>query len=386
MKGNSKNMSIKKTNWTSNFTLIGKAKINNNSFKIDEVSESGWCYNNLNLGVDCGEKYGIVFANMMGGFSKDHDNFVYVHGKKDDGKDNWEDRFSVNWEDRFDDELLDNVGDNCFITVGLELTENNKTYVQRFLSAYDAIKYIEENLAEDMVINVKGNLRYSYYKNNVTMQKNITSIFLSKAEPDNYKATFVQSVLLDKDSINLKEDVDFDNCVAKVHTRVIDYAKEINGAEFKSQYPYPFTFDFNFKDKDMFKKQYNLFLKVKKDIMQVNFEGAFVNSGVTVTATIDDVTDDIKIMLEAGLYTEEEILTKYAGQGNVERRNVLVRPVVKIEGDDENKVAVMQIFPERYTEDDLDFQIENSVSNFESVDTALLMDDDDDDDLAWLED
>ena len=109
-------MSIKKTNWTSNFTLIGKAKINNNSFKIDEVSESGWCYNNLNLGVDCGEKYGIVFANMMGGFSKDHDNFVYVHGKKDDGKDNWEDRFSINWEDRFDDELLDNVGDNCFIT------------------------------------------------------------------------------------------------------------------------------------------------------------------------------------------------------------------------------------------------------------------------------
>ena len=45
-------MSIKKTNWVSNFNLVGRAKINDNTFKIQEVSESGWEYNNLNLGVD----------------------------------------------------------------------------------------------------------------------------------------------------------------------------------------------------------------------------------------------------------------------------------------------------------------------------------------------
>ena len=80
---------IKKTNWNSTFKLIGRAKIFDNSFKIDEVSQSGWQYNNLNLGVDCGEKYGNVYANLMGGFSQKQKGVIYVHGKKEDGSDDW---------------------------------------------------------------------------------------------------------------------------------------------------------------------------------------------------------------------------------------------------------------------------------------------------------
>jgi hypothetical protein len=85
-----------------------------------------------------------------------------------------------------------------------------------------------------------------------------------------------------------------------------------------------------------------------------------------------------------GLYTEEEILTKYASQGNLERRYILTRPVVKIEGDEENRVAVPQIFAERYTEDDLEIQIENSKSDSdsESLDFSAIIDDDDE--LDWL--
>ena len=378
-------MSIKKTNWTSNFTLIGKARINDNSFKIDETSESGFCYSNMNLGVDCGEKYGIVYANMMGGYATNRDNVLYVHGKKDDGKDDWENRFTINWDDRFDDAILDEVGDSCFINIGIETTENDKIYVQRFLSAYDAIKYVSENLTADTVINVKGMLKYNFYKENVSLQRNITSIFLSKAEPENYKATFTQSVLIDKDSLNPKEDVDVENGVAKVHVRILDYAKELNGIEYKGQYPYTFTFDYDFTDKKVFKLFYDKFFNVKKDIRQINFEGAFINSGATITATMDDVPDDVKQLIEMGLYTEEEILTKYAGQGNTERRYVLVRPIIRIEGDDENKVAVPQVFDERYTEADLEIQIENSNSNsdFDSIDTSALIDDSNDD-LDWL--
>ena len=39
--------------------------------------------------------------------------------------------------------------------------------------------------------------------------------------------------------------------------------------------------------------------------------------------------DDVKLLIDMGLYTEEEILTKYASQGNLERRYILTRPVVK---------------------------------------------------------
>ena len=376
---------IKKTNWVSSFKLIGKARINDNSFKIDEVSQNGWCYNNLNLGVDCGEKYGITYASMMGGYSQTKDNIIYVHGKKEDGTDDWDNTFSIDWDDRLDEEILDTLGDMCFIKVGLENTENGKLYTQKFLAAYDAINYIKEHLTNDTVVNVQGNMRYSFYQGNVSMQRDIKNIYLSKAEPENFKATFVQSILIDKDSISLKEDVDTDrNCVA-IHARVLDYVKELNNNIIKGQYPLPFTFEYDFESKEIFEKVYKLLFKVKKNVRQINFEGDFINTGATVQATMDDVTDDVKALIAMGLYTEEEILTKYAAQGGIERRYVLTRPIVKIEGDAENKQTVPQIFDDRYTEEDLIVDVSlnsNSNSDSEIWDTSAILDDDDDD--SWL--
>lgn len=375
---------IKKTNWVSTFKLVGKAKINDNSFKIDTVSDSGWCYNNLNLGVDCGEKYGNVYANLMGGYSTKKNGVIYVHGKKEDGTDDWENSFTVDWDDRNDDEILDTVGDFCFIKIGLETTESGNIYTQKFLSAYDAIAYIQEHLTNDTVINVQGNMRYSFYKDSVSMQRNINRIFLSKAEPENFEASFTQSILVDKESINLKEDVDKDRSSVKIHTKVLDYVKEMNGVEYKGQYPLPFVFEYEYPSEDAFKKIYQTLFKVKKGVRQINFEGEFVNSGAVVQATIDDVPDDIKLLIDIGLYTEEEILTKYAAQGNTERRYILTKPVVRIEGDDENRTAVIQMFDERYAEDELEIQIENSKSDFDSESLNFSEVIDEDDDLDWL--
>ena len=39
----------------SQFTLVGAAKVNDYTFKIDTESASGWISNQLNLGVDCGD-------------------------------------------------------------------------------------------------------------------------------------------------------------------------------------------------------------------------------------------------------------------------------------------------------------------------------------------
>lgn len=377
---------IKKTNWISSFKLVGRAKINDNSFKIDEVSQSGWCYNNLNLGVDCGEKYGVTYANLMGGYSQVKDNIIYVHGKKEDGTEDWENIFTINWDDRLDEEILDTLGDMCFIKVGLENTENGKLYTQKFLAAYDAINYIKEHLTNDTVINVQGNLKYNFYQGNVTMQRDIKSIFLSKAEPENFRASFAQSILIDNDSINLKEDVDTNRKCVSIHARVLDYVKELNGNTIKGQYPLPFTFEYEYESEEIFKKVYKLLFKVKKNIRQINFEGDFINTGATVQATMDDVTDDVKALIAMGLYTEEEILTKYAAQGGIERRYVLTRPIVRIEGDAENKQTVPQIFDDRYTEEDLiiNFSL-NSDSNSDSDmwDTSAILNDDDDDD-SWL--
>ena len=77
----------KSNGWTSVFNLVGEVKLNDYTFKLDEKSEkSDWVYNALNLGVDCGEKHGTVYAELMGGYGSERQNAVYVHGKDENGK------------------------------------------------------------------------------------------------------------------------------------------------------------------------------------------------------------------------------------------------------------------------------------------------------------
>lgn len=380
---------IAKKDWVSNFTLIGKPVINDYTFKMDEKSEkSQWVYNAMNLGVDCGDAFGVVWAECMGGYSEENENRIYAHGKTESGSDDFDAQIIVPWEDRFKDEVLEEIGDLSFITVGLEKTNADKTYYKKFLSAYDAIAYIKDHLSENMTICVRGNLKYSEYNNNVQVRKNITSIALSKAEDSSkYKATFTQSMLLDKDSASLKE-IDKDKSVMFVNARVLDYVKEVNGIEVKGQYPYKKQFEFamNFENEKQCKTIYEKLFKVKKDITQVTFEGDFIEGGAVVTATWDDIPDDIKDLVEMGVYTKEEALAKCTANGSRERRMVLRKPMIKLVGDD--KVPVVQKFEGRFTEDDL--YLDYLFKNKDTDDNKPPFDSDEksgtDDSMSWLND
>lgn len=378
---------ITKKDWVSNFTLIGKPKISDEyTFKIDEKSEkSSWIYNSMNIGIDCGEKHGVVYAEMMGGYSEENENRIYAHGKKDDGSDDFDKQIIVNWDDRFNDDVLEEIGDLSFITIGLEKTDKDKTFYKKFLSAYDAIAYVKEHLTEDMVINVRGSLKYSSYNDNVQVRKNITSIALSKADDaSKYKATFTQSVLIDKDSASLKN-IDKDKGVMFVDTKVLDYVKEVNGIEVKGQYPYSkqFEFEMNFENEKQCKTICEKLFKVKKGVTQITFEGEFVEGGAVVTATWDDIPDDIKDLVEMGMYSKEEALAKCTANGSRERRMVLKKPMIKLVGDD--KTPVIQKFDERYKEEDLvlDYLFDKKSDDKPPFDTDDETDSDDNS-MDWL--
>lgn len=383
---------ISKSDWVSNFTLIGKPVINDYTFKIDEKSDkSNWVYNALNLGIDCSEKFGTVYAELMGGYSEDGENKVFAHGKKEDGSDDFEKQIIVDWEDRNNDDVLEEIGDLSFLVVGLEKTDKGNTFYKKFLSAYDAIAYIKEHLTEDMVINVKGNLKYSTYNDNTQVRKNITSIVLSKVDDvANYKATFTQTILIDKDSASLKE-IDKDKGVMFINTRVLDYVKEVDGIEVKGQYPYNKQFEFamDFSNEAVCKKIMDKLFKVKKGITQITMEGEFVEGGAVVTATWDDIPDDIKDLVEMGVYSKEEALAKCTANGSRERRMVLKKPQIKLVGDD--KTPVIQRFEERYTEEDLvlDYLFDNKKSNTKDDDEPPFGTEEEseaDDSMSWLND
>lgn len=377
---------IAKENWVSSFNLVGVPKINDYTFKIDEKSEkSSWIYNSMNIGIDCGEKFGTVYAEMMGGYSSEQPNAIYAHGKKDDDSDDFSAQIMVDWDDRFNEGILETIGDLSFITVGLEKTTKGSTYYKKFLSAYDAIAYIKAHLEEGMVVNIRGNLKYSMYQDKIQVRKNITSIVLSKVDDaSKYFARFTQTILLDKASASLKN-IDKDKSVMYVDARVLDYLKEYNGIEVKGQYPFTkqFEFEMDFSNEAQCKKIMEKVFKVKKGITQITFEGDLIEGGAVVTATLDDIPQDIKDLIDCGVYTEEEALARCSSNGNREQRMVLRKPMVRLVGED--KTPTLQRFEEKYTEEDLvlDYLYEESVDT-EEAEEGETESTDAGDGLDWL--
>ena len=395
---------LAKTDWVANFNLIGKAVVNDYTFKIDAKSEkSDWMYNSINLGVDCGEKYGTVYCELMDGYGTERENYpIYVFGKKEDGTVDFTNSYQIAFEDRLDQDLIADVADISLITVGLEKTDKDKTFYNKFLKGYDAIAYAYEHLKDGMVINVKGQLKYTVYNGNIQCRKEINSIVLSQADPEYYHATFSQSILLDRDSCT-KESLDKKKSVLFVEAYVLEKFKEFNdhdltegGKNRGGQFvPLKKTFEFTVdistpEGKEKTDKIIQKFFKVKKGVTQINFNGEFIESGATVQTTVDDLSDDIKELIDMGIYTEEEAIALCSDNGTRERRMLIRQPIIRKVGSDDNKVSKPQIFDEKFTEDDLALDclipVEEDVPFDESIEETkeeTVVDNLDDD--SWLD-
>lgn len=376
----------------SQFNIVGKVKLNDNTFAIDNESQtSDWIYSSMNLGIDTGN--GVVFSNLMGGYGATRDNVVYVHGvkKNEAGKlvSDYENRFTIDWEDRFDESILETIGDDCFIKVGIEKTNKGKTYTKKFLSAYDAVEYCSEHLTDDMVVNVSGSLQYQYYNDSVTVQKNIKSIYLSTKDENDFKAEFRQTILLDSDSVGK---FDKEKNTYPIDCYVVDYVGKLDGNEIKQNVVMPKTFYFDVLDAenpDKTKKLLDKFFKPtkKNKILELGVIGSFCEGGVISTATLDDLDDDVKLMLEAGMLTEEEALAKYT-TGERERRMVIKQFITRNDSEDaETKHLVIMKDEDKYTADDLvfisqfvDIDDTDEPEEVEEVDTDEVEADEDD----WL--
>lgn len=355
----------KANGWQQTFNLVGTVKLNEHTFKLDEKStKSDWIYNSMNLGISCGEKYGDVYCEAMSGYGAERQNVLYVHGKKEDGSDDFQNSFQIDWEDRFTESILEDLGELCFMTAGLELDSAGKTFYKKFLTPYDFIAYCAEHLKDGMVVNVKGQLRYTIYNDTLQCRKEINSIALSKAEPESYKAVFTQTMLLDKDSAT-KDSIDKDRGVINVDAYLLEKFREYNGWDLTENgkvrggifVPLRKTFEFEI---DRTKPELaitvmNKFLKVKKGITQMTWEGDFIENNATVQAKEEDLPEDIRELIDFGLYTVEEALAKCAVGGTRERRMIIRRPAFKmIDGANEGeKIPQIQKLEEQYDEEDL---------------------------------
>ena len=342
------------------FTLIGKAKVTDKTFNLDNSYDSGWTDNQMYLGVDCGNG-NMVYCEMRGGFFPDDDNILRGFSKDDKDDDGKSKQVEIAWEDRFDEELLDTVADTSFITVGVEKDVKGKTVYKKFLSAYDAVEYLNDHLEDGMIVNVKGNIGYSEYEDNVTVKKEITSIVLSKVEDEaDFKATFTQTILLDFDSIGKK---DPEKNTMALNAYVVDYVgkPKIDGkkVEIKKNVTYPKTFEVAINENpEITAKMLQKFFKVKKkgSINVLTVMGNLIEGAAIVNITDDDIPEDIKELIEMGLYSEEEAKAKCAvGGNNRERRMVILKPDITYVGQDDERKPTVAFEEGKYEDSDLYF-------------------------------
>lgn len=356
-----KQNNLEKKEWVSTFNLVGECYISDYTFKIDQKSEkSDWIYNLINLSVDCGEKYGRVNCELMGGYGAERDNVIYALSKdKDSGS------ITVDWDDRFDEDIIKEVSDFSLYSAGLEKTKEDKTFTQKFLSSYDFIKYIKEYLVSGTPVNIRGNLRFRIYEGNVQVVKEIKSIYISSLTPDKYRATFTQTMLLDKYSCT-KDSLNKDESVLEVGAYVLEKFREYNGHDLTDNgkikggqfVPMKKTFEFPINMeaddwKDKVSKYINKLFKVKKGVTQITFNGYFVETGAAVVPKYDDLPQDIKDLIDIGIFTEEEALEKCADNGNKRKRMFIVQPNIRMVGEEGDKTPQVQKIENKFTEDDL---------------------------------
>ena len=341
------------------FNLIGRVKVTDKTFNLDNSYDSGWTDNSMYVGVDCGND-NTVYAEMRSGFFPDKDNVIRAYSKdeKDDaGKSK---SVEIAWEDRLDESLYDSISDSSFLTVGVEKDVKDKTVYKKFLTAYDAVEYLNEHLEDGMIVNVKGTIGYNEYEGNVSTKKEITSIVLSKIDDEaDFKATFSQTILVDSKSIGKKND---DKGTMELAAYVVDYVgkPKIDGEkiEVKKNVTYPKTFEVAINENpEITAKMLQRFFKPKKGkITEITVTGNLVEGGSTVNITEDDIPDDIKELIEMGLYSEEEAEKKIAvGNGNRERRMIIVKPDIIYVGTGDDRKPTVAFEDGKYDEDDLYF-------------------------------
>lgn len=376
------------------FNLIGRVKVTDKTFNLDNSYDSGWTDNSMYVGVDCGGG-NVIYAEMRSGFFPDKDNVIRAYSKDEKDDEGKSKSVEIAWEDRLDESLYDSISDSSFLTVGIEKDVKEKTVYKKFLTAYDAVDYLSEHLEDGMIVNVKGTLGYSEYEENVSTKKDITSIVLSKVEDEkDFKAVFSQTILVDSKSIGKKNE---EKNTIELSAYVVDYVgkPKIDGEkiEVRKNVVFPKLFEVAINENpEITAKMLQKFFKPKKGkVAEITVTGNLVEGGSTVAITEDDIPDDIKELIKMGLYSEEEAEKKIAvgNNGNREKRMIILKPDITYVGKDENRKPTVAFEDAKYDEDDLYFYeqaINEAFANSENADISEMESGDTDEDTSEDED
>lgn len=362
-------------------TVVGRAKVTDKTFNTNQTSKtSDYQYSRMGLGIETTDG-NVIFGEAMGGFSPSQNYPIKARTKGEGGKQG--ENVDINWADRLNESVIETLNNYSTINIGLIREgeapaegeeDTRKLVVKRFLSAYDAIPYIQEHLKDGMMIMAKGSYGFSKYKEDDQKKFNIDSIFLSKQESG--FANFVQTVLIDEDSFSkssMKDAKETGEIV--IQARVVDYVGKINGKKVGKNmtFNFPFSVKINQENPEMTEKIVNSLFKVKKGkIREIAIEGQIFEGFEQAQVSEKDVqlSKDVQELIAMGLYSKEEAMEKMTVRGNKVSKMLFTRPFILKDKDDATKIK-MDVNDDKYVPEDLIVDIEEKKE--ENIDLGSML-------------
>ena len=357
----------------SSFKLVGKMVITPNTFKMESKSATGYISNKMYVGVNCG-KGNTVYAQMFGGYSNNASK-LYLHGKQTDPNnprrdtDDYSNQFEIAWDDRFNVDVLSNCGPACFLQVALEKDPAGNPIVQKFLSAYDAIRYIKDvtdrmsaEEKDKLVVDIRGNIEYRYYEGKVNYQKNITSVRVADVVEDDYAASFTQTIYVDKDCIGK---ADMERKVLPLNVKVVEYIGKYKNVEVKENIPLEVEMELDATAKIAPWLANNI--KKSSGYAKAVILGNFVESGSTESFDISTLPAEVQQMIKDGILNESDVQRTVAS-GN-QRQQILSINAIKT-AIDENKNISAAFEASAYTTKEIDDVYGAFMSKVKAVDNG----------------
>lgn len=308
--------------------VVGETKVNDKTFNLQQTSTKNldYIYNSMGLYVKVGNEDTKV--SMFGGIQDK----IYVHGvKQKDGKtiEDWDDKFAIDWADRNNIDIKQKVGSSCFIRIKIQKDESGKLIEKTFLTEYDAIEYLSEHLKDGMRVYIGGKLGLNPKVNEETfINKNVGTIYLQETSNDKYKpyARCKLTYLITKESIDsvkiseVKNNISKgskDNVLIPVKGYVASYVGKVDGQEIKKVLAVPLTININATKTTLFEKMISLWFRPQKDnVIALDLECNFITEGSLVEVESLDLSEDIKMAIEMGMFSKDDIAYKAVGNNN----------------------------------------------------------------------
>jgi hypothetical protein len=309
------------------FTAIGYVSVNELSFVLDKENNNGnYCFSKANLKLNFNGD--SMYFESFGGFNQDSITKQYKQTKIYLNNKNNNDMFVVDFEDRENEQIIEMASPNNFKKIGIYKDSDNKLEIKTFVTEYDMIKYLSENLEDGKLVKITGNINYQENSGKVYAKYIIKNLFVidELRKNDQLGCYFNQEIIVTSDSVDLKNINDGE---ITINSTIVDYCSKL-----KENKPLHKSFYIKLnKDNPKEISAMSLFVKnylkpEKETIRSIYLKCKITSSLVDEKISENDLTDDLKALIDAGFMTLEDVLQSTSSKTTSESKMYILEPVI----------------------------------------------------------